>query len=114
MRIQEQPGNIILLSLAWSHCQPNQLGTVMAMVRRRRDCSVVVDFSCVDVAGCATLARLLELRQLLQDRGDRLILCGVAPAIMGIFAVSRLDAVFHFIADKCAALAHLQSGGGNR
>lgn len=29
MGIQEQPGNILLLSLAWSHCQHNQLGTVI-------------------------------------------------------------------------------------
>ena len=82
--------------------------TVVEMVQERDAGSVVVDFSCVDVAGGRTITRLLELRRLLQDRGRKLILCGLAPATRGIFAIARLDDVFDFVKDKFAALAHLQ------
>ena len=70
--------------------------------------NVVVDFSIVDVAGGATLTRLLELRQLLQDCGRTLILCSVAPSTRGVFTTARLDGAFDFAKDKFAALACLQ------
>jgi len=64
------------------------------------DCDVVVDFSHVDVVGGACLAGLLEVRRLLMDCGHKLTLCGVAPAIKGVFIVARLDDLFEFAEDR--------------
>ena len=73
--------------------------------------SVVVDFSRVDVVGGRTLTRLLELRRLLQDRGRTLVLCGLAPALRGVFTITRLEDLFEFVEDRFAALANLQMIG---
>jgi hypothetical protein len=74
-------------------------------VGNRQDCSVVVDFSRVDVAGGATLTELLQLWRSLQDHGRGPVLCSVAPAMRGGFTIARLDAPFDFVRDKFAAVA---------
>jgi len=111
MGIQDWSKNIILVNLPWRLQEHDELQRVMEMVRERGDCNVVIDFSSVDVAGCTTFTRLLELRQLLRDRGHKLVLCSVAPATKGIFTIARLDEVFDFVRDRFAALAHLQIMG---
>jgi anti-anti-sigma factor len=107
MDIQYWSDDIILVNLPWRLQEHDELQRVVEIVREQCDSNVVVDFSRVGVAGCATLSRLLQLRQLLQDHGRKLVLCGVAPATRGIFAVARLDEAFDFVKDKFAALAHL-------
>jgi anti-anti-sigma regulatory factor len=108
MGIQHWSQNIILVSLPWKLQEHVELQRVVEMVQEEGACSVVVDFSRVDVAGGRTITRLLELRRLLQDRGRKLVLCGLAPATRGVFTIARLDEVFDFVKDKFAALAHLQ------
>jgi anti-sigma B factor antagonist len=71
----------------------------------------VIDFSHIDVVGGACLAGLLEVRRLLHDGGHKLTLCGVAPAIRGVFTITRLDDLFEFVEDRFAALASLQMIG---
>lgn len=108
MGIQYWSQDIILVALPWEMKEHEELQHVVEMVQGGGDCSVVVDFSRVDVAGGRTLTRLLQLRRLLQDRGRKLVLCGLAPATRGVFAVARLDEAFDFVKDRFAALAHLQ------
>jgi anti-anti-sigma regulatory factor len=108
MGIQYWSRDIILVSLPWKLQGHEELQRVAEMVRHGGACSVVVDFSRVDIAGGRTLTRLLELHQLLQDRGRNLILCGLAPATRGVFTIARLDEVFDFVKDKFAALARVQ------
>ena len=111
MGIQSWSDYIILVDLPRELQEHNQLQTVIETVRQKGDCSVVVDFSNVDIVGSTTFARLLELRQALHDRGHTLVLCGVSPATKGVFIVSRLDGLFDFVADRFAALATLQMIG---
>lgn len=108
MSIQKWSRNIVLVNLPWRLPQHVELQRIMVLVQERGDCSVVVDFSRVDVTGCRTLTRLIELRKLLQDHGHKLVLCGVAPAMKDIFTTFRLDEVFDFVTDRFAALARLQ------
>ena len=111
MGIQQSSEDIILVNLPRTLQQPDELQRVIDMVHKRGDCDVVVDFSSVDVVGCTTLTWLLELRQLLQDRGHTLVLCSVAPATKGIFTIARLDEVFDFVEDRFAVSTHLQTIG---
>jgi len=108
MGIQDWSKDIILVNLPGVLHEQEELQKVVKMVHARGDCNVVVDFSRVDLAGGRTLTRLLELRQLLQDQGRKLVLCSVAPATRGVFTIARLDEIFDFVRDKFAALAHLQ------
>jgi len=109
--IQDWSKSVILVELPRRPQEHDELQRVIEMVRKRCDCSVVVDFSRVDVAGCTTLTRLLELRQLLLDRKHMLVLCSVAPATKGVFTVTRLDEILHFVKDKFAALAQFDVPG---
>jgi anti-anti-sigma regulatory factor len=108
MGIQYWSQDIILVSLPGDLQEQEELQEVLEIVRDGGAYSVVVDFSRVDVAGGGTLTRLLELRRLLQPRGHRLVLCGLAPATRGIFTVACLDGVFDFVPDQGAAWANLQ------
>jgi anti-anti-sigma factor len=105
MGVQYWSENIILVNLSWKLQEHDELQSVMEMVHEQGDCNVVVDFSNVEVAGGTTFGQLLQLRQLLQDRGRRLFLSGVAPATRRVFTVARLHEVFDFVKDKFAALA---------
>ncbi len=109
MGVQQWSEDIILVDLPRRLQQHEELKRVIEMVHERGDCDVVVDFSDVDVVGCTTLTWLLELRQLLRDRGRRLVLCSVTPATKGIFTIARLDEVFDFVEDRFTVSAHLQT-----
>ena len=111
MMVQHASQDSILVNLPWSPSAHKELQAVGEIVHGCSDHNVVVDFSDVDVAGGAIFTWLLELRQSLQDRGRKLILCSVAPATRGVFTVARLDEVFDFAKDRSAALARLQVVG---
>jgi len=108
MGIQSWSKPVVLVDLPQRLEDDDELQAVAAMGREKADCDVVIDFSNVHVVGSTTLARLLELRQVLQDSGNKLVLCGLSPATKGGFTVTRLDSVFAFAEDRFAALAQLQ------
>ncbi len=105
MSIHRWSEDVILVDLPRELEKHNELQTVMEMVRDRGDCSVVIDFSHVDVVGGACLAGLLQVRRLLNACGHKLTLCSVAPATKGVFTIARLDDLFEFVEDRSAALA---------
>jgi anti-anti-sigma factor len=111
MSIQRWSQDMILVDLPRELKNQKELQTVIAMVRDRADCDVVIDFSHVDVVGGACLAGLLEVRRLLNACGHKLTLCSVAPATRGVFTIARLDDLFEFVEDRFAALANLQMIG---
>jgi anti-anti-sigma factor len=111
MSIHRWSQDMILVDLPGELKNQNELQTVIAMVRDRDDCDVVIDFSHVDVVGGACLAGLLEVRRLLHACGHNLTLCSVAPATRGVFAIARLEDLFEFTEDRFAALASLQMIG---
>lgn len=108
MSIQSWSDGVILVDLPHELEEHKELQTVMKMIQEKGDSNIVIDFSSVDIVGSTTFARLLELRQVLQDSGHKLVLCGLRPATKGVFSIARLDSVFAFVEDRFAALASLQ------
>ncbi len=108
MGIQNWSENIILVDLPQEPQMGDEVKTVTDIVRDRGDCSVVVDFSNVDIITSSSLSKLLKLRKLLLDWDHQLVFCNVAPATKGIFAVTGLEGVFRIVDDKFIALASLQ------
>ncbi len=96
------------MNLPLKRQEPDELQRIIEMVREGGDCDVIVDFSGVEAVGGAMFTQLLELRQLLQDDGHRLILCGVSLAARGVFTIARLEEAFDFVKDRFAALAQFQ------
>ncbi|MBA7710332.1 hypothetical protein ES703_119274 [subsurface metagenome] len=85
-----------------------ELKNVNEMVSSGDGCDVVIDFSNVKILNSSSISNLMILRELLHERGRRLILCSVSPSIMSVFTVADLDKVFEFVDDKQTALAATQ------
>ncbi len=111
MGIQNWSENIILVDLPQEPEIADELETIVEMVRNRGDCDVVIDFSGVDTVTSSSLSGLLKLHKPVTDCGRRLVLCGVAAAIKGVFTITGLDGVFELADDKFAALATLEMIG---
>jgi anti-anti-sigma factor len=78
------------------------------MLANKPECDVVVDFSGTSMITSSSLAKLLKLRKTLVENRRKLTLCGMKPQTMGIFRLTGLDMVFHFVSDQLLALASLQ------
>ncbi len=111
MGIQDWSEDVLLVDLPQEPEMGDELKTVIAMVRDRGDCDVVIDFSNIDIVTSSSLSKLLKLRKLLGDCGHRLVFCSVAAATKGIFTVTGLDGIFEIADDKFVALASLQMVG---
>ena len=108
MGIQKWSDDVLMVALAEEPQMGEELRTVTDIAIRNGGCSVVVDFSDVDIVTSSSIAKMLKLRKTLKDQGKKLILCGMKPATKGIFAITGLEGVFEFVEDKFLALAGLQ------
>ena len=83
----------------------DELKSVNNSVADGPDCDVIIDFSKVEIITSSSISNLLILRNLLSERGRRLIFCNVAVVTKCIFTVAGLDAVFEFAENKPSAVA---------
>jgi anti-anti-sigma factor len=107
MGIQEWSENVVLVNLDGEQEATAQIDDAIRYVAEKGNCGVVIDFSDVTVFTSKPLASLMRLRKLLDDRGERLVLCSVDQAIRGIFAVTELDDVFEMVDTRFDALANV-------
>ena len=108
MGIQDWSENVILVTVAPEPDMSDEIKTVTEIVQQRDNCSVVIDFSDAELVTSSSLAQLLRLQKTLEDRNQRLVLCGASARTKGVFSVTGLDNVFEFVADKFTALAGMQ------
>ncbi len=108
MGIQDWSDNIIMVNLVAEPQLGEELKTVSSIIRQRKDCGVVIDFSEVNVVTSSSLAQLLRLQKIVTDNNQQMILCGMSKRTMGIFEVTALEQVFNFAGDTFTALASLQ------
>lgn len=105
MGIQNQLENVIYIELPSDGIKmSDELKALNDVVTQKDDCDVIIDFSKVEIINSSNISNLLILRGLLQDKGRRLILCGMSTVTRCIFVVAGLAEVFVFIDDKSAAL----------
>ncbi len=109
MSVQTGGEGVVLVDFHSGLDLAEELPHVAQLVRERADCDVIVDFSEVTVLNSSHLAFLLRLRQLLQDRGHRLVLCNVGRLTIGIFSVTGLDTVFEIATGRSDAVAMVQA-----
>ena len=65
---------------------------------------VVLNFRKVEFLSSAVLGRLIRLHKELQSSGGRLILCRIAPTLLEVFKLTKLDKVLSIKADTGEAL----------
>ena len=112
MGIQTWYDNTIIIDLP---AEPNireQLDRIIKVIHEGKVGDIVIDFAQVGIITSLSLSGLLQLRKILSDAGQRLILSNVSPMTKKIFSVTCLDTNFEFADDKSAALLSIQ--GGNR
>lgn len=73
---------------------------------------IVLDFTDVDIVTSASLARLLQLRELLKDSHCELFLCSMSKATKSIFAITGLETVFRFCDHAGEALHRVEPSRG--
>jgi anti-anti-sigma factor len=89
----------------------DELKALNETVGNRDDCDVIIDFTRVEIINSSNISNLLILRSLLEDKGRRLVLCGVSTITRCIFVVAGLAEIFFFADDKSAALEAVKSAG---
>ena len=109
MGIQDWSENVTLVELQAEPGTGEQVEEVIRHVRDRGNCGVVMDFSNVTILASTSLAGLLRLRKLLDDCGQRLLLCSVGSGTKGIISVTGLDDVFEIMDDRFDALATVEA-----
>ena len=109
MSVENWSDDVLLVSLPAEPEVSNELGAVVEMVRDKRQCDLVIDFSGVHLITSATIAELLKLRELLIESGRRLVLCSVSRLIKGVFTVAALSHAFQFADDTSAALKSIEA-----
>jgi anti-anti-sigma factor len=109
MGIQNFSEDVILVELPFKEPQiVEELKAVNETVSGKPDLDVVIDFSRVEIMTSSSIGNLIILRNLLHERGRRLILCNMASVTKCIFVVAGLKDIFKFVDDKSAALAAVQ------
>jgi anti-sigma B factor antagonist len=77
---------------------------LLALVGGESAPRIVVNFCNVRLMSSGVLAVLIKLAQNVARAGGRLRLCSVAPDLMGVFKITRLDGFLGVTADEAAAL----------
>ncbi len=109
MGIQNFSEDVILVDLPLKEPQiADELKAVNEFVSGKPDLDVIIDFSRVEIMTSSSIGNLIILRNLLHERGRRLILCNMASVTKCIFVVAGLKDIFEFVDDKSAALAAVQ------
>jgi anti-anti-sigma regulatory factor len=100
MSIQRWSQDVILVDLPEDLTTHGELKTVTAMLRAGCVSDVVLDFSRVQVVGGAWLTQLQKIQRLVHEGGHKLILCGVAPGMRGVFSIAHIEDLFEFAEDS--------------
>ena len=110
MGIQKLTKDVILVDLPHDGSKrSDELKKVNETVGNAGNCDVIVDFSLVEIVNSWNISNLLILRELLQNSGHQLILCGITTVTKCIFVVAGLSEVFTFADNRSAALEMIQN-----
>lgn len=106
MTLQKRSDNLWVLTFGDEPRE--QLDQLLVDLRASDPCpDVVVDLSPAELLTSGHLSQLLQVRQLLIEKDQRLTLAGARGDVWGLFTTTGLDKVFHFADDADAAAAAL-------
>lgn len=101
--------DIAIANLADEPALSDELGTLIERIDGAESSPhVVLDFNEVSYINSSNIAQLLRIRNLLDSRGLRLVMCSVTDEVMSVLVVSGLNKVFHFAPDTLTGIASVQ------
>src|SRR6516165_10639029 len=83
-----------------------------AHLQQRGRPELVVDLSGVGFAGSAALGNFVALHRRVRQSGGRIVFCNVDPTVAEVFRASKLESLFHFTADRAAAIRAISEHPG--
>ena len=83
---------------------PRIVREVSEDLQRVEAAQIILDFSNVREINSAMMAVLLSLRERLQSKQGRLVLCGLRPDVLDRFRVMQIDRLLGVVNDLDAAL----------
>ena len=87
----------------------NEIGEQLTgMVARASSPKFVLDFSGVAHMSSSALGMLITLHKRLREKGGELRLCGIQPAILEVFVITRLNEIFTICQSREQALQTLK------
>jgi len=78
---------------------------LFALVEHDNRKSILLDFAGVEFLSSAALGKLITFDRKLKTAKGRLKMCGLAPGILEVFQVTKLNKVFDIRAERAEALA---------
>ncbi len=81
--------------------------TFMSLIEQNAGVRLLIDFSHVQFLTSSVLGLLIRLSRRVSQAEGRLRLCSIAPKILEIFKITRLDKVFEIYKDRQQALEGL-------
>lgn len=86
-----------------------QLGQQLyALAAKDPNPRLALDFANVAHMSSSALGVLITLHKRVREKGGRMVLCNIQPAIFEIFAITRLNEIFSIHNSKQEALAALE------
>ena len=110
---------VLVLTILWSQIEGEDAARALGReiqeaLARTGATAVVVDLRHTRFLSSAAFWPLLNLRRQLQQKGGRLLICGLSGAVEDVFCTTRmvsaggaLDAPFQVVSDRDAAVARL-------
>lgn len=77
---------------------------LLDLVKESDTKKLLLDFHNVEYMSSAVLGMLVALNKQVKAAGGKLVLCGIAPQIREVFAITNLDKLFVIRDDEQAAL----------
>ena len=82
---------------------------IYALVPKAQPPKFVVDFANVAHMSSSALGMLITLHKRIRERGGELRLCGIQPAILEVFVITRLNEIFQIAPTREQAIQSLKS-----
>lgn len=108
MPLEKWSDNVVVVHLADDPQFSDDLDGVEQCLGGAGRCDAVLDFGSVRFVNSSNIARLLRLRNQMNQRDNRLVLCNVSTQIWSAFLITGLDKVFTVSDNVPTALATLQ------
>lgn len=83
-----------------------QIDKLLKMSEENPDWDIILDLSDITI-NSRIISRLLKLREVANEAGREVVLCGIDTQVKSVFTVTGIDGVFRLVKDRTSAMAEL-------
>ena len=83
-------------------------GSFLPLIKQNPKIQLIIDFSNVKFLTSSVLGLLIRISKKVTEAEGKLRLCSIAPKIMDVFRITRLDKIFEIMSDVDDAMVGLK------